>query len=203
MHRSPSLPAGIVYAESLIIFPFDSYSAFCVLQSRCHEIWARAFSSSMKDDLRYTPSDCFETFAFPMEWVNSKKLEIAGREYYEFRAGLMQRNGEGLTKTYNRFHDRYEYDPDIVLLRDLHANMDRAVLSEYGWDSIPTDCGFLPDHESEQEPSAKRFWRYRWPNDVRDQVLGHLIELNALRKRSEEKDAKVKVTEIRPRRSRP
>ena len=36
-----------------------------ILQSRPHELWARFFGSSMKDDLRYTPSDCFETFPFP------------------------------------------------------------------------------------------------------------------------------------------
>ena len=36
-----------------------------VLQSRVHEVWARFMASSMKDDLRYTPSDCFETFPFP------------------------------------------------------------------------------------------------------------------------------------------
>ena len=151
----------------------------------------------MKDDLRYTPSDCFETFAFPREWVNSKKLEKAGREYYEFRAGLLERNGEGLTKTYNRFHDRYEHAPEIVRLRELHDKMDRAVLNEYGWNWISTECDFLPDHESDVEPLAKRFWRYRWPNEVRDHVLGHLIELNAQRKREEESDGEVELVELR------
>ena len=52
----------------------------------------------MKDDLRYTPSDCFETFPFPEKWETDAALEAAGREYYEFRAALMVRNNEGLTK---------------------------------------------------------------------------------------------------------
>ena len=56
------LPAGMVFADSIIAFPLASAAAFCALQSRPHEIWARFFGSSMKDDLRYTPSDCFETF---------------------------------------------------------------------------------------------------------------------------------------------
>ena len=59
----------------------------------------------MEDRLRYTPSDCFETFPFPESWETDAALEAAGREYYEFRAALMVRNNEGLTKTYNRFHD--------------------------------------------------------------------------------------------------
>ena len=45
-------------------------------------------ASSMKDDLRYTPSDCFETFPFPEDWTNVR-LEAVGQEYYEFRAALM------------------------------------------------------------------------------------------------------------------
>ena len=52
----------------------------------------------MKDDLRYTPSDCFETFPFPDNWHVRTALEAAGKDYYEFRAALMTKNEEGLTK---------------------------------------------------------------------------------------------------------
>ena len=42
-----------------------THAAFCALQSRPHELWARFFgSSTRRTDLRYTPSDCFETFPF-------------------------------------------------------------------------------------------------------------------------------------------
>ena len=52
----------------------------------------------------------------------------------DFRAALMVRNDEGLTKTYNRFHDPDETHPDILQLRDLHADMDRAVKTIAGSD---------------------------------------------------------------------
>ena len=109
------------------------------LQSRAHEVWARFFASSMKDDLRYTPSDCFETFPFPEDFETQPALEAAGKAYYEFRAALMVRNNEGLTKTYNRFHDPDERSPDILKLRELHAAMDRAVLDAYGWTDLQAD----------------------------------------------------------------
>ena len=54
-----------VFAQTVNVFAFESSAAFAVIQSCPHEIWARFFASSMKDDLRYTPSDCFETFPFP------------------------------------------------------------------------------------------------------------------------------------------
>lgn len=63
------MSANIVYAHTLTVMPVHSNAAFCTLQSRPHEIWARFFGSSMKDDLRYTPSDCFETFPFPEGWA--------------------------------------------------------------------------------------------------------------------------------------
>lgn len=181
------LSSGTVFSEQLIVFPLPTDAAFAGLQSRPHEIWARFFGSSMKDDLRYTPSDCFETFPFPEGWETHLALEAAGRDYYEFRAELMVRNDEGLTKTYNRFHDRDERDPAIMEFRELHAAMDRAVLDAYGWSDIPTDCEFLLDYEIDEEEwgTKKKPWRYRWPDEVRDEVLARLLELNAERAREE------------------
>lgn len=99
----------------------------------------------------------------------------------------MVRNNEGLTKTYNRFHDRQEQDPDILRLRELHAEMDRAVLHAYGWDDVPTACGFYLDYEIDEETwgDKKKPYRYRWPDEVRDDVLARLLELNGKRAEAE------------------
>ena len=178
------LPARTVFAHTLAVFPLPTHAAFCTLQSRPHELWARFFGSSMKDDLRYTPSDVFETFPFPTNWIADPTLEAAGHAYHAFRADLMVERGEGLTKTYNRFHDPAETDPAIVRLRDRHADMDRAVLNAYGWSDVPIRCEFLLDHESDEDETASRRrkpYRYRWPNAVRDEVLARLMELNAKR----------------------
>ena len=189
-------PAGMVYAETTIIFPFDRYGAFCTLQSRPHEIWARFFASSLEERLRYTPSDCFETFPFPDGWSTHPDLERIGTDYYQLRADLMVRHGEGLTKTYNRFHDPDETDPEIARLRDLHADMDRAVLHAYGWNDIPTDCEFLLDYEIDEEEwgTRKKPYRYRWPDEVRDEVLTRLLELNAARSAEEQRSGRVAGT---------
>lgn len=142
----------------------------------------------MKDDLRYTPSDCFETFPFPPGFEADPALEAAGEAYYRFRADLMVRNNEGLTKTYNRFHDPAERSPDIRELRRLHEAMDRAVLDAYGWSDIPTACDFELEWEDEEEDGRSRRrkpWRYRWPEPVRDEVLARLLALNAARAEEE------------------
>ncbi|MDD9999310.1 MAG: hypothetical protein OXQ89_16355 [Rhodospirillaceae bacterium] len=177
------LPTRMIFSHKLAVFPFQSSSAFCILQSNVHEIWGRFFSSTMKDDINYSPSDCFETFPFPEGWETHPTLEVTGKAYYEHRAALMVRNDEGMTKTYNRFHDPYENDPDISQLRELHATMDRAVLDAYGWTDIPTDCDFLLDYEIDEATwgRKKKPYRYRWPDPVRDDVLARLLALNAKR----------------------
>ena len=177
------LPTEMVFSDSTIVFPFDTYSTLSMLQSRPHETWARFFGSSLEDRLRYTPTDCFETFPFPLNWESNAILEAAGREYFEFRADLMVSSNEGMTKTYTRFHNPDERSMEIARLRELHSQMDRAVLDAYDWNDIPTDCEFLLDYEIDEEEwgSKKKPYRYRWPDDVRDEVLARLIELNAER----------------------
>ena len=183
------LPTSMVYSHKVIVFPFDAYAVFASLQSRPHDVWVRFFGSTMKDDAVYTPSDCFETFPLPDGWETRHDLERIGTDYYHFRADLMIRHDEGLTRTYNRFHDPDETDPEIASLRDLHTAMDRAVLNAYGWHDIPTDCEFLLDYEIDEEEwgTRKKPYRCRWPDDVRDEVLARLLELNAERSEAKQR----------------
>jgi hypothetical protein len=174
------LPTGMVYSDGTVVFPLESMAAFATIQARPHEVWARFFASSMKDDLRYTPSDAFETFAFPDDWESDPSLEAVGLAYYDHRARILVENDEGLTKTYNRFHDPDEQNPGIVRLRELHSEMDRAVLHAYGWDDIATDCEFVEDYDGVKP-------RYRWTDAVRDDVLARLIALNSERAAEEQR----------------
>ena len=198
------LPTGMVYADSLVLFMLQDDADFAIMQSRVHEIWARFFSSSMKDDMRYTPTDCFETFPRPSKLHNA--MAEAGHRYYLARSDVMAESGEGLTKTYNRFHDPHEQSSEILHLRELHAAMDRAVLEAYGWDDLAAAarCEFLLDYEEEgdrdlgsgfgeesQSPTPKpqsrrrKPYRLRWPDDFRDEVLARLLELNEQRHKEE------------------
>ena len=183
-HAFALLPARQVFSHKLIIFPHRTHAAFCALQSRPHEVWRRFFGSTLEDRLTYTPSDVFETFPFPNNWSADPTLEVVGHAYYGFRAKLMIERDEGLTTTYNRFHDPYDTDPATVRLRELHADMDRSVLDVYGWSDVPIRCEFLLDHQSAEDDTASRRrkpYRYRWPDAVRDEVLARLMELNTAR----------------------
>jgi hypothetical protein len=177
------LDARQIFANTLNIFSIDSEPGIAVLQSKAHEFWFRSLCSTFgsADAPRYTPSTVFETFPFPTALLNSagddpahvstrQSLEANGKRYHQFRAELMVANNEGLTSTYNRFHDPAETSSGLLELRRLHGEMDQAVLAAYGWSDVPTSCGFgldyldteddaqLPDELQERIDSGELFF---------------------------------------------
>ena len=76
---------------------------------------------------------------------------------------------EGLTDTYNRFHDPDEASADIQKLRQLHVEMDNAVAAAYGWTDLDLGHGF---HETKQGV------RYTISEPARREVLARLLKLN-------------------------
>jgi len=182
---SALIEAKLVFSDQLVVCALSTMSSFAILQSQVHELWARFMASTLEDRLRYTPSDCFETFPFPLAFETNSNVECTGRAYYEFRSELMLRRNEGLTKTYKKFHDRSNVTSDIDELRRLRAVMDRAVLDAYGWLDIQSMCDFFPESDEEEEAEdqtrKKERFRYRWPDNVRDDVLARLLSLNQLR----------------------
>ncbi|KOR34637.1 N-6 DNA methylase [Planktothricoides sp. SR001] len=160
------LPSNMVFSHKLVVFPLDKFSQFTVMQSRIHEIWSIFFSATLEDRLTYNPTDCFETFPFPENWETDANLEQIGQTYYETRAQLMIENNQGLTDTYNRFHDPNETDPEILQLRELHEQMDLAVLSAYGWSDPTPECGFALDY-LDTDPD------HSYPPDIQDRIDSH------------------------------
>lgn len=85
---------------------------------------------------------------------------------------------EGLTTTYNRFHDSDKTDADIQKLRDLHVEMDQAVAAAYGWTDLELGHNF---HETKQGV------RFTISEPARREVLQRLLKLNHERYAEEEK----------------
>ena len=129
----------------------------------------------MKSDLRYTNTEVFENFPFPNQMG---ELDSAGTFYDSCRTQIMLANREGLTKSYNRFHNEAETSTGIQKLRELHVEMDNAVSAAYGWTDLDLGHGF---HE------AKQGVRYTISEPARREVLARLLQLNHERYAEEEK----------------
>jgi hypothetical protein len=94
----------------------------------------------LRTDITYSPNDVFLTFPRPSA---TPVLDELGERLDRERRDLMLSRGWGLTTTYNHVHDPRERDPAVVALREIHLEIDRAVLGAYGW-SLDLDVGHHP-----------------------------------------------------------
>lgn len=158
--------AGSVMSDQVVVFARGSLADLALLSSSMHTSWALARASSMKGDLRYTPSDVYETFPQPNLTERIGKIgELLDRE----RREIMQRRGLGLTKLYNLVHSPFETGADIDRLREIHLEIDEAVMEAYGWSDLD------PKHAHHETPQGVR-WTVA--PDVRVEILDRLLELN-------------------------
>ncbi|MBZ9916577.1 MULTISPECIES: Eco57I restriction-modification methylase domain-containing protein [unclassified Mesorhizobium] len=177
-HALAFVPSNVLPSNRLAVFVIQEMNQFSVLQSRVHECWAKFFGSTLEDRPVYTGTDCFETFPRPL--LLDSSIKVSAQIYYDYRAKLMVNLNEGMTKTYNRFHKDSEIGPAIQRLRELHDEMDRAVLRAYGWDDLAETV--KPEFLTEDREDDHTYQgRYFWPAAQRDLVLSRLLALNAER----------------------
>jgi hypothetical protein len=179
-HAMTFVPNSWIYGHKVIVFAFEDDYHFALLQSNIHQDWFRRFTSTLRTDINYSPTDCFDTFPFPKlesESVRIEKMPQAfqqaaqvGAAYHEHRRQVMLSRQLGLTKTYNLFHNPACQDADILRLRELHAEMDRAILACYGWQDLD------PAHSFYQNDRGQT--RYTISPEARREVLARLVELN-------------------------
>lgn len=161
-----SIKNNSVFSHTLVLFSIAGMGNYAVLQSTFHEDWRLLYGPSLRNDARYTPSDCFLTFPFPEDLSG---LEEIGAAYHAHRQAVMAQTGLGLTKTYNRFHDPRDLQADIAQLRRLHRDLDLAAAKSYGWDDLDLGHGF---HTTTQG------LRYTLAPHVIDEILDRLLALN-------------------------
>jgi MmeI, DNA-methyltransferase domain/MmeI, N-terminal domain/MmeI, target recognition domain/MmeI, helicase spacer domain len=111
------------------VFAFDEDYSMGILTSSVHGAWARSESSTLRVDLRYTPTSCFETFPWPQHDGGARDEigEIAKR-LIERRQAICIENEIGLTDLYNQVDDGAWSE-----ISDLHRRLDEAVARTYGW----------------------------------------------------------------------
>jgi len=160
---------GPVPSEACVVFATGSYSDQAALSSSLHQLWAITYGSGMRNDPRYTPSDVFETFPRPEA---TDRLEHIGRALDQERREVMLRRDLGLTKLYNLVNDAEvsaPADKDVARLRELHVELDSAVLDAFGWSDVRTGHGFH---------SFRKMGRWTVSPAARVEIIDRLLEEN-------------------------
>jgi hypothetical protein len=184
------VPAGVIFAANLDIFPFADYGLFSVMQSSVHEVWARFFSSHLETRLKYSPVNAYVNFPFPSI---DDDVGTIGQKYHSARKNLCLGKQEGLTKIYNRFHDPNEKDREVIWLRHFHVEMDQRVAQLYKWTDFDFAHGFFETTQG---------LRYTISEAVRRDILDRLLALNYQRHAEEEAEQSERPIRLTTRRGR-
>ncbi|WP_298207847.1 DNA methyltransferase [Ferrimicrobium sp.] len=165
------LPTGQVFSEACVVFAFDDFASLALLSSNAHQSWVIRYTSTMRTDIRYAPTDVFLTFPRPSL---TGDLELLGQMLDEERRKLMLKRSSGLTSLYNLVHDPTIHDPAIENLREIHRDIDLAVLAAYGWSDLDPEIG---------HHRTKIGIRWTFSLKTRNEVLDRLLRENHRRAR--------------------
>jgi len=160
------VPTGQVFSEACVVFATDRFADLAVLSSGVHTAWTVRYTSTMRTDIRYAPSDVFLTLPRP---APTPELDSLGETLDGERRALMLARSWGLTTTYNHVHDPAERDPPVVRLREIHEAIDRATFAAYGWDDLDPEIG---------HNRTKIGVRWTFSPAVRFEVLDRLLAEN-------------------------
>ena len=144
------LPIGDAPDSTLVTFGLADAYHLGVLSSRAHVAWALATGGRLGvgNDPRYNKSRCFETYPFPTATPEQQERIRAIAEQLDAHRKDCLTTHDALTMTtiYNVLaklqegapltpKERTIHDKGLVsILKDLHEQLDRAVLDAYGWE---------------------------------------------------------------------
>ncbi|QQM43670.1 Eco57I restriction-modification methylase domain-containing protein [Streptomyces liliifuscus] len=165
--------ASQVFDQKLVVFASDSLALLGTLSSSLHRIWATCWGATRTGDPVYTASSVFLTFPRPRG--DADEIQESAQSLNSERREIMLRRSLGLTKLYNLVNDptiTNSADPDVARLREIHVELDRAVMAAYGWTGIPLDHGFHTYRQME---------RWTVSPAARVEILDRLLEENQRR----------------------
>jgi hypothetical protein len=119
-------------SDATNVFAFEDDYSMGILSSSVHVAWAWSRSSTLKGDIRYTPSTVFASFAWPDPSDDQRdQIANASRNMIGRRQAICAENDFGLTELYNLV-DEGAYDE----IKRLRWHLDEAVAQAYGWPKV-------------------------------------------------------------------
>ncbi len=62
LHSLALLPKSVCCSDAVVVFAFEDFASFALLQSSFHIVWLEFYASSMRTDVRYTPLTVLRPF---------------------------------------------------------------------------------------------------------------------------------------------
>ena len=136
--------------QTLVVIASDDPFVLGILSSKIHGIWALAQGGTLEDRPRYSNSRCFDPFPFPLASAPQKKrIGVIAEELDLHRKRVLADHAHlTLTGLYNVLEHlragatKDDLDPAearifddglVLILKELHDELDAAVALAYGW----------------------------------------------------------------------
>ncbi|WP_393056388.1 Eco57I restriction-modification methylase domain-containing protein [Streptomyces sp. LN549] len=142
------LEKGPVFSEKTVIIATGDSAMLAFLSGAAHYWWAIDRGIAEPKVPNYAPSDVFDALVRP---VVTAELRKCGARLDAYRRELMLARNMGLTATYALVHNPDCQDEDIIELRRIHAEIDRATAEAYGWFDLLDDSGQTPHADPTHE----------------------------------------------------
>jgi hypothetical protein len=193
------LDQGILPDNMLVSIATSDAYILGILSSRIHADWCLSQGGSLGvyiGNIRYNKSRCFEPFPFPALEEGSLKqrirdlgerLDAHRKRQQELHPGLTLtgmynvleklRAGETLNAKEKQIHDQGL----VTLLRQIHDELDEAVLEAYGWSDLkeaPHSCGAGESAAPEKRETLPSDTPSTSRQECRDSLLTRLVALN-------------------------
>ena len=177
------LDQDILPDNKLILFACDDSFILGILSSSVHVSWTLAMGSQLGPTPVYVKTTCFEPFPFPALEESPPKLRIRdlGERLDAHRKRQQEQHPDlTLTGIYNvleklragealNARDRETHDKGLIsVLKQIHDDLDAAVLEAYGWTGIATATP-PADILAHGGPTAEA---------LEQKILTHLVALN-------------------------
>ncbi len=151
------LDGRILPDDKLIAIALDDAYFLGVLSSRTHVVWALAAGATLEDRPVYNKSSCFDAFPFPVataaqqtrirdlaEQIDAHRKRVLATHDELTLTGLYNvleklKAGAALTAKEKTIHDLGL----VAVLKQLHEELDVAVLDAYGWHDRPDEQTLL------------------------------------------------------------
>ncbi|WP_327436663.1 class I SAM-dependent DNA methyltransferase [Sinorhizobium meliloti] len=192
-----TIPDAMVYAIAV-----SSSAVLATLSGRVHVLWALVFGGTLEDRPRYNNTQTFDPFPFPLcldprmplsdpLFAQQERLRELGNRLFIFRRDrLAEHSFLTMTGLYNALERLREVENGadvppftdaerevhqaglISVLKEIHDDIDQAVLTAYGWDDlIPELVGkpgatLLSPHKTQGQEQAE------------EELLTRLVALN-------------------------
>lgn len=147
------LQDSVLPDNKLIVVADESYATFGVLSGRVHQVWADRVAGQLGPTPVWVKTASFDPFPFcNFEPSSRRKVESIAKLLDEHRTNVVEKNPHiTYTEMYNVLEKikanaplnaddtRIRDDGLILILKELHEELDAAVADAYGWPHDLTD----------------------------------------------------------------